>query len=132
MSTILDEIVASKRREILESRKRLPEHELRAAVSAMPAPRDFLGTLAAAGPIRLIAEIKRASPSAGIIRSDFDPDLRLFPAREISEHRAWHGHWGRYPDFVHHHSKRCIQVFGHRSISCVIMNRTWGKRFVFI
>ena len=73
MSTILDQIVAKKRQEIAAARGRLPETELQAAAVDAPTTRDFFGALAADGPIKLIAEVKRASPSAGIIRSDFDP-----------------------------------------------------------
>ena len=73
MSTILDQIVATKRQEIAAARGRLPETELQAAAVDAPTTRDFFGALAADGPIKLIAEGKRASPSAGIIRSDFDP-----------------------------------------------------------
>ncbi len=71
--TILDQIVASKRREIAQAMARLPEAELRRRLPAAPAARDFLAALAAPGPIRLIAEVKKASPSKGILRADFDP-----------------------------------------------------------
>ena len=73
MSTILDKIVATKRQEVAAARRRLPKSELQAATADAPTTRDFFGALAADGPIKLIAEVKRASPSAGIIRSDFDP-----------------------------------------------------------
>jgi indole-3-glycerol phosphate synthase len=73
MSTVLDKIVASKRREIAESKARVPESELRRRLAEAPAVRDFAGPLAAAGDVKLIAEVKRASPSAGLIRPDFDP-----------------------------------------------------------
>lgn len=73
MSTILDQIVATKGREIAAARQRRPESELAAALAAAPPPRDFFAALAKPGPIRLIAEVKKASPSQGVIRADFDP-----------------------------------------------------------
>jgi indole-3-glycerol phosphate synthase len=71
--TVLDRIVAAKRREIAAARDFQPEAELRKRLAHAPPPRDFFAALAQSGPIRLIAEIKKASPSAGVIRADFDP-----------------------------------------------------------
>jgi indole-3-glycerol phosphate synthase len=73
MPTILDKIVATKRTEIERAKANLPEVELRAALADAPPARNFFGALAAPGSIKLIAEVKKASPSAGIIRADFDP-----------------------------------------------------------
>jgi indole-3-glycerol phosphate synthase len=74
MSTILDQIVASKRREIDAAKQRLPERELeRSLECASAALRDFQAALTVPGTIRVIAEVKKASPSAGVIRPDFDP-----------------------------------------------------------
>jgi indole-3-glycerol phosphate synthase len=73
MPTILDKIVATKRAEIERAKSVLPERELRARLADAPPVRDFFTPLAAGGPIKLIAEVKKASPSAGIIRADFDP-----------------------------------------------------------
>ncbi len=72
-TTILDEIVATKRREIDLARHGIPEDQLRSQIRESPQPRDFFKALATPGPLRLIAEVKRASPSAGVIRPDFDP-----------------------------------------------------------
>lgn len=71
--TVLDKIVAAKRREIAACRERTPEAQLHQQAADAPPPRDFFAALAAPGPIRLIAEVKKASPSAGVIRSDFNP-----------------------------------------------------------
>lgn len=71
--TVLDRIVAVKRREIAEARQRVAETELRRRLADAPPVRDFFAALAKPGPIRLIAEVKKASPSAGVIREDFDP-----------------------------------------------------------
>jgi indole-3-glycerol phosphate synthase len=73
MPTILDKIVATKREEIAAAKAAQPERELRARVKDTPPRKDFFGVLAADGPIKLIAEVKKASPSKGIIRADFDP-----------------------------------------------------------
>jgi indole-3-glycerol phosphate synthase len=72
-ATILDKIVATKHREVAEARAAEPERELRAQLSDAPPVRDFFAPLTQSGPIKLIAEVKKASPSAGIIRADFDP-----------------------------------------------------------
>ncbi|QDU90828.1 Indole-3-glycerol phosphate synthase [Pirellulimonas nuda] len=73
MESILDKIVAAKRVEIQQAKAENPEGDLRGALDNLPAARDFFDALAADGPIKLIAEIKKASPSAGLIREDFDP-----------------------------------------------------------
>ena len=73
MPTILDKIVATKRAEIERAKAAVPETELRARLADAPPVRDFFAPLAAGGPIKLIAEVKKASPSAGVIRADFDP-----------------------------------------------------------
>ena len=72
MPTILDEIVATKRTEI-ERLPAVPERQLRERLADAPPVRDFFAPLAAEGPIKLLAEVKKASPSAGLIRADFDP-----------------------------------------------------------
>jgi len=71
--TILDQIVAAKRIEIDAAKASVPPSELRARLPDAPPLRDFFGALFADGPIKLIAEVKKASPSKGVIRADFDP-----------------------------------------------------------
>ena len=73
MPTILEKIVATKREEIAAAKTARPESELRAALPDAPPVRDFFAPLAGGPPIRLIAEVKKASPSKGLIRADFDP-----------------------------------------------------------
>lgn len=73
--TVLDRIIAYKRDEIAAARADTPYGELEARTRAMPPPRGFERALRRAGDdgIALIAEIKKASPSRGVIRADFDP-----------------------------------------------------------
>ena len=73
MPTILDDIVAHKRQEIAAAQVSCSVAELERRVADAPAPRNFFAALAKPGPIRLIAEVKKASPSRGVIRADFDP-----------------------------------------------------------
>jgi len=82
---ILDEIVASKRSEVDAARRRLPLEELEERAAVAPPVGGFRAALAGAGPIRLIAEIKKASPSAQVIRADFDP---VTIAQTYQEHGA--------------------------------------------
>jgi indole-3-glycerol phosphate synthase len=83
--TILDEIVAAKGRETAAARRRMPLEELESQASQAPPVRDFCAALSGPGPIRLIAEVKKASPSANLIRADFDP---VAIARVYQEHGA--------------------------------------------
>jgi indole-3-glycerol phosphate synthase len=71
--SILDKIVATKREEIERAKAETPEAALRDRLADAPPVRDFFTPLAGGGPIRLIAEVKKASPSKGVIRADFDP-----------------------------------------------------------
>jgi indole-3-glycerol phosphate synthase len=73
MPDLLDEIVAHKRTELEQLKQIRPESEVRKAAATSPAPRGFAAALEANGPVALIAEVKKASPSAGLIRSAFDP-----------------------------------------------------------
>lgn len=71
--TILDEIVSLKRQEVERAKKAIPAERLRELIKNVPPVRDFFSPLAAGGSIKLIAEVKKASPSKGLIRKDFDP-----------------------------------------------------------
>jgi indole-3-glycerol phosphate synthase len=68
--SILEKIMAVKRAEVAAAKRTAPGAEARARAAA--APRDFAGALRARKPA-VIAEIKRASPSKGLLRADFDP-----------------------------------------------------------
>ena len=88
MSHVLDRILAAKRREVEERRAKRPLAELQRAADQASAPRGFeraLRAKIAAGKPGVIAEIKRASPSRGMIRADFDP-ARI--ARSYEAHGA--------------------------------------------
>lgn len=72
---ILQQIVQTKRKEVAEAKRRVGVEALRERIASMPRCRNFFAAVAAE-PTRsanLIAEVKKASPSAGVIRADFDP-----------------------------------------------------------
>lgn len=76
MSDILNKILAVKREEVAAARAALPLQAVREAAMQADAPRDFVGAIRAklaAGQTAVIAEIKKASPSRGVIRADFNP-----------------------------------------------------------
>ncbi|MBM5808935.1 MAG: indole-3-glycerol phosphate synthase TrpC [Cyanobacteria bacterium M_surface_7_m2_040] len=71
---ILEEIVWAKDREVAVARERVSLETLRQQLEGLPACRDFAGALrASCRKPAVIAEIKKASPSKGVIREDFDP-----------------------------------------------------------
>jgi indole-3-glycerol phosphate synthase len=70
--TILERIVAAKRTEIAQARERLPLAALEKRAQGAAAPRDFVAALRARKPA-VIAEIKKASPSRGVLREAFNP-----------------------------------------------------------
>jgi indole-3-glycerol phosphate synthase len=72
---VLEKIVWEKDREVASARERLSLEQLKKQVAELPATRDFLAALrAACRKPAVIAEVKKASPSKGVIREDFDPE----------------------------------------------------------
>ncbi|MHB1735369.1 MAG: indole-3-glycerol phosphate synthase TrpC [Acidithiobacillus sp.] len=88
MADILKEIIARKREELAERKTRLGLTELQSVVALTAPPRDFIGAIQAKiaqGQAAVIAEIKKASPSAGVIREDFNP---VTIAQDYAAHEA--------------------------------------------
>ncbi|MFM7651366.1 MAG: indole-3-glycerol phosphate synthase TrpC [Vulcanococcus sp.] len=72
---ILEKIVWEKDREVAAARDRVTLEQLKKQVAELPATRDFLAALkASCRKPAVIAEVKKASPSKGVIREDFDPE----------------------------------------------------------
>jgi indole-3-glycerol phosphate synthase len=87
MSDILDKIIAVKRQEIAVAQQSYPFEDLRLTAESRGPVRDFVGALRAKhaiGAAAVIAEVKKASPSKGVIREDFRP-------AEIAQTYARHG-----------------------------------------
>ena len=87
MSDILNKILGVKREEVAAAQSVKPMTSVRAEADAQTKPRDFVGAIRAklaAGQSAVIAEVKKASPSKGVIRADFRP-------AEIAEDYAAHG-----------------------------------------
>ncbi|UCH48173.1 MAG: indole-3-glycerol phosphate synthase TrpC [Betaproteobacteria bacterium] len=87
MSDILEKILAVKRDEVATAMRAKPLSALRADAESAPAPRDFLGAMQAKNAQRqaaVIAEVKKASPSKGVLRENFDP-------AQIARSYATHG-----------------------------------------
>ena len=72
MPTILDDIVAAKRGELERQRSEVPLEALEQRIATQPRPLNFSGALLG-DRVRLIAEVKKASPSRGLLCPDFDP-----------------------------------------------------------
>ncbi len=98
---ILDDIVRDKQAELRDRRRATPRAELEARCRALPPPRDFEAALAPrAGGVRLIAEVKKASPSRGVLATSFDPVglARVYAAHGadavsvLTDEKYFHGH----------------------------------------
>ena len=73
VALVLDEITSWKREELAERKSRRPQAVVEAAAKDAPSVRDFRAAIHCQSAVKLIAEVKKASPSAGLIRPDFNP-----------------------------------------------------------
>jgi len=74
MPDVLARIVADKKKEVAEAQRSVPIDQLKQHASEAAPPRNFFSAVTRPkGELRVIAEVKKASPSAGVIREDFDP-----------------------------------------------------------
>ena len=75
LANILDKIIADKHREVDEHKSQIPLETLQQQVSSLPKCRNFYKALTKPHPrgLNVIAEVKKASPSAGVIRQNFNP-----------------------------------------------------------
>ena len=94
MSDILQKILATKRREVAEAKSRVPMAEIVALAKAAPPTRDFVGAIRAkqaAGKPAVIAEIKKASPSAGVFRAGLSGSGSIFDPARFARSYEVHG-----------------------------------------
>ena len=94
MSDILQRILATKRREVAEAKVKVPSFEVEARARSMPSARDFAGAIRAklaAGKLAVIAEIKKASPSAGTFRAGLPGDVSSFDPARFAKSYELHG-----------------------------------------
>jgi indole-3-glycerol phosphate synthase len=83
--TFLTKILEHKRSEVARQRAKIPLGQLEARLAEAPLPRNFAGALRRPGRTTLIAEVKKASPSKGVLVEHFDP---LALAQTYAEHGA--------------------------------------------
>lgn len=83
---ILDDIIANKKTELVECKKRLPLSQLESSIKNLSEPLDFVSIHRQFSGVKIIAEIKKASPSKGVIRDDFN---HLAIARDYSDSGAF-------------------------------------------
>lgn len=69
---LLAEIVAATRSAVAERKRRVPLDSLLAEIEQLPPPKNFAAAISGGG-VKIIAEVKKASPSKGVIKVDFDP-----------------------------------------------------------
>jgi indole-3-glycerol phosphate synthase len=94
VSDILQKILTTKRDEVTAAKARLPLAELKARANDAPPIRDFVGAIRAkhaAGKAAVIAEIKKASPSAGVFRAALNGDGAAFDPARFAASYAAHG-----------------------------------------
>jgi indole-3-glycerol phosphate synthase len=107
MSSVLDQIIQTKREEVARRKIDRPVEMLREMIGALGRPRNFFQavTTKTKKPLNLIAEVKKASPSAGVIRADFDP-VKIAQAYEaggadalsvLTDEKYFQGHL----DYIH-------------------------------
>ncbi len=108
MSTILDQIIADKRLEVAQRSQSRPVEALRQRIGELGRPRNFFNAITKGTGrkrVNVIAEVKKASPSAGVIRPDFDP-VKIAQAYEaagadalsvLTDEKYFQGHL----DYIH-------------------------------
>lgn len=82
---VLKRLLDTKKQRLDQAKYALPLAEIKARIGSVEPARDFAGAIKSDGTVRLIAELKKASPSRGLIRPDFEP---VMIARIYEEHGA--------------------------------------------